>query len=118
MKSLTEKEFQTKWIADYKNQHPNSWLYKIPDINMQIKPFDIIICNWWKSVAIELKVCNLKKWLSYKQAYNMLRPNQVWALSAHQLSWWISAIVVYNNANNTHQAFDFKLLENWNNGEL
>ena len=85
---------------------------------MQIKPFDIIICEEWLSVAIELKVCNLKKWVSYEQAYSMLRPNQIWALSAHNNAMWISYIVVWKNAEEKEYSFPFKLLDNIDVWEL
>jgi hypothetical protein len=84
---------------------------------MQIKPFDIIACISWDSLAFELKITNKKKWLTYEQAYKMLRPNQVWALNAHQSSWWASYICVYNIAEEKDYQFEFKLLE-WISTEL
>lgn len=89
---------------------------------MQIKPFDIIATreedDWnrpWKDIskvrAIELKHCNLKKWVSYEQAYKMLRPNQVWALADIQNHWAESLVVVYNAATDTIHEREFKLLD-------
>lgn len=115
---LTEKEYQTFRIKRYKSLFTQSRIYKIPDVNMQIKPFDIIICANWISVAIELKICNLKKWLTYEQAYKMLRPNQIGALNAHQKAWWFSHIHVYNIWENMEYWFEFKLLEDIDGWEL
>jgi hypothetical protein len=40
----TEKEYQNNFIKELKKNNISIWLYKIPDVNMQIKPFDIIAC--------------------------------------------------------------------------
>ena len=86
-------------------------IYKIPDVNMQIKPFDIIGVYDWYAIAIELKVCNLKKGLTYEQAYAMLRPNQIWALNTFKEAWWDSNVRVYNIAEDKEYRFGFKYLE-------
>ncbi len=107
----TEKEYQSSFIKKLKETNPNMWLYKIPDVNMQIKPFDIICSVNWASIAYELKICDLKKGLTYEQAFRMLRPNQVWALNSHQKSWWLSYVCVYNIAEDKEYKFMFELLE-------
>ena len=110
----TEKEFQTRMIKDLKKNNPKAWIYKIPDVNMQIKPFDIICCLNGEATGIELKICNLKKWVTYEQMYNMLRPNQIGALDILQKAWWASFISVYNKADDHIYTSTFKFLE-WDN---
>lgn len=111
----TEKDFQ----KDYVQKLKEFWwrTYKIPDVNMQIKPFDIICVRWNECQAIELKHCNLKKGVTYEQAYKMLRPNQVWALWDIQNKGAESWIVVYNLAEDRVYEFRFKLLDIYT-GEL
>lgn len=113
----TERDYQNHFIKELKIKYPGIWLYKIPDVNMQIKPFDIIWTYNWVSLAWELKICDLKKWLTYEQAYKMLRPNQIWALNAHQKAWWVSYVEVYNKAEDKEYKFFFYLLE-WISTEL
>lgn len=110
----TEKDYQTSVMKELKTKW---WVYKIPDVNMQIKPFDIIWIASWAPYAIELKICNLKKWLSYEQAYAMLRPNQVAALNWYRQNWWVSHLWVYNKAEGKEYRFIFKFLD-WISTEL
>ena len=113
----TEKDYQSIVMKDLKTQW--WWWYKIPDANMQIKPFDIIWFNdMIQPIAIELKICKLKKGLSYEQAYSMLRPNQVWALKSFQSQWGAAFVRVYNITEAKEYRFDFKFLENNDAGEL
>lgn len=109
----TEKDFQKDYVQKLK---ADGWrTYKIPDVNMQIKPFDIIAVSMqrWKLMvkAIELKHCNLKKGVTYEQAYKMLRPNQVWALADIQKHWATSLVIVYNQAEDKVYELEFKLLD-------
>lgn len=109
----TEKDFQKEYIQTLKKDW--RWLYKIPDVNMQIKPFDIIATKnrvgMQQICAIELKHCNLKKWVTYEQAYKMLRPNQVWALADIQKHWAIAIVVVYNMAEDRIYEWEFEFLD-------
>ena len=111
MAFTTEREYQT---AVTKELRTHSWVYKIPDVNMQIKPFDIIYMFKWKARAVELKICNKKKWVSYEQAYAMLRPNQIAALNSFKIHWWDSEVWVWNIAEEQEYHFKFKFLD-WNN---
>lgn len=113
----TEKDYQSRIMSELKEWW--GWWYKIPDANMQIKPFDIIWFNGTiQPVAIELKISKLKKGLSYEQAYSMLRPNQVWALKSFQSQWGLAFVRVYNIPEEKEYRFDFKFLENHDAGEL
>lgn len=114
----TEKDYQDIAIRNLKTVVWWRW-YKIPDANMQIKPFDIIgFGKDEKPTAIELKIAKLRKWLSYEQAYSMLRPNQVWALKSFQTKGGLSFIWVYNILEEKEYKFEFKFLENHDAGEL
>lgn len=99
--SHVTKKLRAEWL----------WIYKIPDVNMQIKPFDIIWVHAWYPIAIELKICDKKKWLTYEQAYGMLRPNQIWALKSFQEAEWDSYVRVYNKAEDKEYKFLFEYLE-------
>jgi hypothetical protein len=113
----TEKDYQSIVMKQLKEEW--WWRYKIPDANMQIKPFDIIWFHYADTpIAIELKICSLKKGLSYEQAYTLLRPNQVWALKSFQSQWGLAFVRVYNIAEEKEYRFDFKFLENHDAGEL
>jgi hypothetical protein len=106
----TERDYQTLVMKRLRTEWWR-W-YKIPDVSMQIKPFDIIwFNNQLYPIAIELKVSKLKKWVSYEQAYKMLRPNQIWALQSFQSKWWVSWIRVYNIPEAKEYPFVFKYLE-------
>lgn len=107
-----ERDFQNHYVQWLKAEW---WrVYKIPDVNMQIKPFDIIATKKITNsevYAIELKYTNLKKWVSYQQAYKMLRPNQVGALADIQNHWARSLVVLYNAAEDKVYTRDFELLD-------
>lgn len=111
----TEREYQSSVTKELRM---TAWIYKIPDVNMQIKPFDIVLVKHWIPIAIELKICNLKKWLTYEQAYSMLRPNQIASLQSFLINWGISRVRVYNKAEDKEYKFDFKFLNTGNNIEL
>jgi hypothetical protein len=108
MIKLTEKQYQKNFIQDLRNR----WFrcYKIPDDAMGFKPFDIISIQNERPRAIELKVSNLKNDITYKQAYWLLRPNQIGSLQAFQEAGGISCISVWQNHNQTEIMFPFTLL--------
>lgn len=110
-----EKDYQNHVMKNLRGEQ--IWLYKIPDVNMQIKPFDIVWVAKSIPFAIELKICDLKKWLTYEQAYWMLRPNQVAALQWFSLSWWLSWLWVRNKAEEKEYQFPFRFLD-WISTEL
>ena len=105
----SEKDFQKSYVQALKTDWWRA--YKIPDVNMQIKPCDIICVksNW--VLAIELKFANLKKWVSYEQAYKMLRPNQAGALADLQKHWATSMVILYNKAEDKIYEREFELLD-------
>lgn len=106
---MSEKKYQTGYMRELRD----NWYrcYKIPDDAMWFKPFDIVAVKDWEPIAIELKVSNLKKKITYEQAYNLLRPNQVGSLYKFQEQWWTSIISVWENNFDCKTEFNFILLD-------
>ena len=104
----TERDYQTIVM---KTLRANGWFWvKYPDVNRQIKPFDIQWVKDWVSYAIELKISDYKHTPSYEQIYKMLRPNQVAALHSHKKAWGVSEVRVWNKSTLEEIHYDFILL--------
>ena len=86
-----EKEFTTDFIKDL----GDVWYYKIPDDSRGYKPFDIITCENWVSVAYELK--NIKKTLTDNVIIESLEQHQVASLFKVHKAGWKAYAVYYDN---------------------
>lgn len=106
---MTEKQFQSKEMQLLRTSGYRC--YKIPDDAMGFKPFDIIAVKDSTPIAIELKVRDKKKPLTYEWAYKLLRPNQVGSLELFRQHWWVSLIIVRDNVREEAFTFPFTLLD-------
>ena len=88
VKYKNEKSFVTAYLKDMKDSW--QWVYKLPDIGYVLKPFDAISVELWVPFAMEFKYWDVN---TYKKAYNMLRPNQIWWLKRFQEAGWKSFII-------------------------
>lgn len=104
----TERDYQTFVM---KRLRDDWWFWvKYPDVNRQIKPFDIQWVRDGTPYAIELKISDYKHSPSYEQIYKMLRPNQVAALDCHQKAWGVSEVRTWNKSTLEEIHYEFKLL--------
>lgn len=113
----TEREFQSVFTAALKEK----WIryYKLPDTTGDWKPFDIIACWQWHSIAIELKIIEGDP--TYERCYKQLRENQVGWLYNHMTAGGLSYVVVYSKKEKTTLRFTFRVINDniweWPDGE-
>lgn len=108
-KGMKESWFTTQFITQVRTLWWR-W-YKIEDVWLSMKPFDVVWCLYWVPISIEIKRITTKKKDPYEQTLSWLEVHQIWSLIAFEKDWgWYSFVLWYYTQ--TGEAFIFPYTHN------
>lgn len=107
MSTINEKKFQKLFTQTIK--HLWWWIYKIPDVWRNLKPFDAFICYKGLIRWVELKVANTTR----TNIIRLFKPHQIANLSKLYPNWYVVCYFKKEKATSLYQ-----MQTNWSLKEI